>query len=463
MPPRSLARAAVLGCAALMLALAGCGGGGGEGGDGNPPPMQTVDRGVTGRAVVKLRVAGGTLATLEERLLPIGTTGPERHLGIVQADGRTVRSYAAPEGWSLVDFAVHPSGDVSVVLSTAKTLRIVRLDGDAAVRSDQPFVDAAVADDPFHDLGGPRDDHSLQPLLMRDAARLAAIGEELAVVIRSGRHAVIAYRLARDGTGYVRRWRTLVEPGGTLMGRFLTSGSFDTFGQLENHARVHIDADAAGTLWVGVASMPSNVVFEAHAEHFGEPIAATYGAIVTRIAGDGRRVGSSIVDTRQLAELHALRATGSGVALVGRVRSEVRPDGSGWNAFVSLVGATGEVREPRVVDVDRGDVLFDIAPLPSGRLLALGATGYIQNPAGASISEDAQPLLALLNADGSFSQRLESAAGARHNQLRAVASFDGRWLVAGMRNGPGTHSGDAQPALITADGFTREVAGLGSR
>ena len=79
-----------------------------------------------------------------------------------------------------------------------------------------------------------------------------------------------------------------------------------------------------------------------------------------------------------------------------------------------------------------------------------------QNPSGASISEAAQPLLVLLNGDGSLAQNLVCVGGARHNQLTTIAPLNGRWLLGGMINGPGTHSGDADRALIVADGFLRE-------
>src|SRR4029079_16599638 len=138
---------------------------------------------------------------------------------------------------------------------------------------------------------------------------------------------------------------------------------------------------------------------------------------------------------------------------VGRVLSEVRSDGSGWNAFTAFVGHDGDPGPYDVVDVDSGDVLFDMGVLPSGRYLALGTTGYTQNPSGASISEAAQPLLVLLNADGSLAQNLAYVGGARHNQLTTIASWSGGWLLGGMVNGPGTHSGDADHALIFADGF----------
>ena len=140
--------------------------------------------------------------------------------------------------------------------------------------------------------------------------------------------------------------------------------------------------------------------------------------------------------------------------------ARVRPDGGGWDAFAASMTSDGVAEFYRRVDVDHGDALFDVAMLPSGRYLALGTTGYVQNPSGASISEETQPLLVLLDTEGSAMQRISVADGPRQDQLRSIASLNGRWLIGGMRNGPGTHSGDGQPALITADGFLLEMAGL---
>jgi hypothetical protein len=300
---------------------------------------------------------------------------------------------------------------------------------------------------------------------MHDAARLAPLGESLAVVLRTGRNAIVAYRLDPDVSGEYRlAWRTLVEPGSSILGEGITSGSFDVFGQLENHLRIYVDVDAAApaTLAIGVGNAPFlNFTFRAHAEYFSEPIAASTGVLLTRVASaDGRRLGSTAIDTHNLAELYGVRATTGGFALVGRVLSEVRSDGSGWNAFAAFVGRDGTPGPYSVVDVDRGDVLFDVAALSNGRYLALGTTGYLQNPSGASISEEAQPLLVLLNSDGSLDRNLGYTGGARHNQLTTITFLNGRWLLGGMTNGPGTHSGDADHGLIVADGFLREGSNL---
>ncbi len=236
------------------------------------------------------------------------------------------------------------------------------------------------------------------------------------------------------------------------------------FGQLENHLRIYVDVDAQApaTLAVGVVNAQmQNFTFRAHAEYFNEPITASTGVLLTRVAtADGRRLGSSVIDTHDRAELHGVRATPEGFALVGRVLSEVRSDGTGWNAFAAFVGRDGTPGPYNVIDVDRGDVLFDVAALPGGRYLALGTTGYVQNPSGASISEAAQPLLVLLNSDGSLARNLAYIGGARHNQLTTIASRNGQWLLGGMINGPGTHSGDVDRGLIVADGFVREGSDL---
>jgi hypothetical protein len=432
----------------------------------NVPPTNVVNLAVTGKTVTKARTTGNEVVLLEERLNSIFEDGPQRTLAILQDDGVTTRPYTPPAGWSVVDFAMHPSGDISVVLTTFTDVRIVRLDRTGAVRSDQPFLDTGVAADPFLDFGGGlKNDNALQPALMHDAARLAPLGESLGVVLRTGRNAIVAYRLNPDASGaYQRAWRTLVEPGSSIFLEGIFSGSFDVFGQLQNHIRIYVDVDpdAPDTLAVGVVNSPQrNFTFQAHAQYFNEPIAASRGALLTRLASaDGHRLGSTVVDTHDLAELDGVRATHGGFVLVGRVLTEVRPDGSGWNAYTALVGHEGVLGSYNVVDVNQGDVLFDVVALPSGRYLALGTTGYTQNPTGASISEGAQPLLVLLNNDGSLAQNLAYGGGARHNQLTTIAPRNGRWLLGGMVNGPGTHSGDGDRGLIVADGFLREDSSL---
>jgi hypothetical protein len=199
-------------------------------------------------------------------------------------------------------------------------------------------------------------------------------------------------------------------------------------------------------------------VFAAHADYFDEPTDIAAGVLVTRLAPDGQRRGTTPIDTVENSEVHGLRLHGDDVAVVGRVFSRRLDDGSGWDAYAAHIDSvTGALKSYRTLDVDRGEILFDVAPLAGGNFLVAGAAGYVQNPDGASISEPTTPLLAVVQPDGTLKERIDVVAGARQNQVRSLTARGGNWLVGGLTNGPGTHSGDADPAQITADGFLREM------
>ena len=162
-------------CGAATL-LAACGGG--PASIQEAPETGTLDISVEGQTVTKVRAAGSEVAFLEEQLTSIFEDGPRRSMAFVKASGEPLRPYTTPAGWSLVDFAMHPSGDLSVVLTNSREVRLVRLDHNGSVRSDQSFLDPAAATDPFLNYaGGLKDDEALQPALMHDAARVVPLGK----------------------------------------------------------------------------------------------------------------------------------------------------------------------------------------------------------------------------------------------------------------------------------------------
>ena len=451
-------------CAAFAAAalLASCGSGGSaDTPSGSPPPDVPLSIAIPGEAVVKVQANASAIALLEERAAPIAQPVPVRRFLRLGPDGSELGSYSAPAGWSLIDCALHASGEASLVIATDRDVKIVRVDARARSIAETQVFDNLAATDPFYDTGGTHDDTSLLTYYTRDAVRIAAVGEEVALALRTGRNAVVAYRFGyAPASAYVALWRSLVEPGVSLFPIGLTAGTFDVFGALQNHWHVLLDADASGAMAVAVLSNPGVApVFPAHADHFHEPIAAATGVLVTRIGPDGRRLGTTVVDTSRPAELHGLRLQADEVDVVGRVFSERRADGTGWNAYLARIDrAGGELRAYRVLDVDRADVLFDIAPLPQGRFLAAGAAGYTQNPDGASIPEAMDALVAILESDGTLRQRIALAAGPRQTQVRSIAAHGAGWIAGGLTNAPGTHTGDADPSAISADGFVREVA-----
>lgn len=450
--PRILDVAAI----ALALLLTACGGGGGGSGDA-PPPLLSIS--VPGQAVVKVRSGPQGIVALGEKPQAIDDPLPRARKLLLLGAGVQTGQYVPPAGWALLDFAIHPSGEISAVLGTDMALRLVRLSAAGGVLHDQPLLDPDARNDPSIELGGANNPDSMVPAFSQDAARVAPLGEDIAVAVRTGINAAVAYRYDRTATGFTRAWRTLVEPGMTVMGRFLTGGSHDVFDQLANHAKVLLDTDGQGRVAVAVTGGFATDLFHAHAEYFGEAVATIgNGGIVTLLSATGTRLVSTAVDTVQVSELHGLRNTGNGFALVGRVRTERLADGTGWNAFAAFISHAGELRNYSVIDVDRGDVLFDLVAGRNSQFLAVGTTGYTQNPFGASISEDAAPLLLVLSETGAVVSRLQVPAGPRHNPMRTLSRHGTNWLVGGMVNGPGTHTGDADRSLISADGVIREIA-----
>jgi len=441
------------------VVLAACGGG-----DSAPmasPPPAKVEVMVSGVAVTKVQTGTSGIAVMEEKLRALTNPGPERQLVFLDGTGMQLAQYTPPAGWSLVDFARHASGETTVALTTMRDVKLVRLDRNAAPIGELAIADPQAATDPFYDSGGVHDDTALQPFYMHDAVRIAPVGEGVAMALRTGRNAVVAYRYDHTAAqGYTRAWRTLVEPGLSMFAISITSGTFDTFDQLTNHWTLRLDAGPAGDVAVGVVSRQDAApIFARHADYFHETIAADWGVLVTRVAADGQRLGSTPIVSNRPVELHGVRVSGDDIGIVGRTFTAVASDGSGWDAYSAHVDRTsGTLRMYANVDVDHGDILFDIAPLAHGHFLAAGATGYTENPSGASISEQAAPLLVVLDPDGSVKQRIAVTPGPRQNQLRSLAPSGSDWLVGGMLNGPGTHSGDADPALIKADGFVHEVA-----
>ncbi|MFT7775498.1 hypothetical protein [Roseateles sp.] len=451
------------GVAAILLALlVACGGGGADGGDGggggNPAPLQLV---TPGQAVIKVRSLGAAWVALTEkaRTLEIPTR-PERRLLISQADGsRQAMDFLPPPGWSLLDFALHPSGQITLLLGSDRELRLLRLSAAGQLLHELDFTDPQAASDPFFgDPASARDHQSLLPYYTRDAARLAPLGEDVALAFRSGRNAVVLHRLGYSGAGLSKQWRRLVEPGVYIGARFLTGGSFDPFKSLDQQWRLVLDADPLGGIAVAV-TLDFTDLIEGHSQQFGEPLdpRVANGVLLSKFSTAGIRQGTVLIDTQQRSELHALRWVGAQVAAAGRVRSRQVADG--WDAFLALVPAgIGTTTAYRVLDFEAGDVVFDVAQRADGRLLLAGSTGYTQNPTGASISEESKPLLALLSPDGQLQQRVTLTPGLRHNQLRALAPLrDTGWLSGGMENGPGTHSADTDAALLVADGYLREL------
>lgn len=457
-PMRAYLRTLIALCTMLLLAACSGGGGGAESPPPDNAPPPPVNQTSAGFAIVKVATAGAGWVALADRPLPVANiTIPDRRLHIAPG-GTPVATFTPANGWALIDFALHPSQQTTLALANDRQVRLVRLSAQGQLLAEFDLIDLESPQDPF--LSDPiyiRDATAMVPFSSRDTIRLAPLGEELAVALRTGKNAVVAYRYRFAGGGFNRVWRRLVEPGVYIGNGGITSGTYDPFGSLDNQWRLVLAAHAEGRLAVAV-NVNHTELPTGHGQHFNESATEfDYGFIVTSLAADGTRQGSTIVNLGRRSDVHAISWNGEEVAVAGRIYAESRPDGAGWNGYLAVARPSQrQLVNVAQIDVDRGDALLGLQAIANGRYLATGSTGYVQNPSGASVSEAAEPLLVTLNADGSLRQRINVNAGPRHNQLRGVAAWRGGWLLAGLTNGPGTHSADGNPALLTADGYIRE-------
>jgi hypothetical protein len=237
----------------------------------------------------------------------------------------------------------------------------------------------------------------------------------------------------------------------------LISGSFDPFASLDNQWHLVLDVDEQGRSAIAV-SVGHTELPEGHRQYFGEPVDAALitGAIVTLLDATGVRLQSTPVDTKVPSEIQVVRWTGDQVVVAGRMLTTRRSDGGGWDAFLARLTFGDPSARLQALDFDRGDIILDLAMLDGERMAIAGSTGYVQNPTGGSISEEAEPLLAVVPRTEGPALRVTLPAGPRHNQVRTVGAWRNHWVIAGLQNGPGTHSADANPALLTCDGLLRE-------
>jgi len=391
---------------------------------------------------MKARRAQDDTLVLLETLRPLADVErPDRVLRRFRRDGPPLE-YAASPGATIADFAAHRGGEASILLVTDAGYAVERWLPDGA-RGGALTVEGAVP-----------------TAWSRDAGRVAAIGDDTVLAVRADDSSVRAYRYMPDGAGYRKVWDALVEPANDLLPKGLISGSYDTFGQLRVPFRAYVDADPDGAVWVGVLVDPGTDLLSAHDAAFGDDLhflgepGKSSDVLVTRLDGTGRRMFSRMVGTQWHDEIYGMRAVAGQLLVLGR--SETRPgDAGGWDGLLARVADDGTV-SARTIDVSGGDILFDADVLSDDRIVAVGGTGYTDNPQGGSISESCS-FLALVLTDGTQT-RLSLPSRPRHNHLRTLLTGMAPVWVGGMSNGPGTHSGDADPSVIRADPFAATLA-----
>jgi hypothetical protein len=441
-----------------------------DGGEAQAYQMERFGSGQGGGVMKLLPLKEGVLALTERPMYPYMVG--ERALLAFDPAGTLLFQYARRPDENVLDFAVHASGEVTVVTASLERFFLLRLSGDGHEVSRQELQDPEVTSDPYYPAGTEPEPVAggLQPITPSDPlppeARLAKVGESVVVALRTQRRSVLAYRHEwRAGEGFTPAWRTLLVPphrGGQLQAP--NSATYDTFGQMLLGHEIHLDADADGRVYLAIAVAQDLSAIQrrtwaqvaAHYSLLGEevpqrprqladvlPELLTSATLLIALSERGEHRYSRVQSFERAHELYGMRRLDDKLFFLGRTFAETQGR-TEFDAFVAAVdAASGETLFARAIDLEQGDIFYDIAQAGS-MLLAVGATDWTQNLTGFSVSDDSEKLAATLHPDtGSLHCRLPLPAGPRHNELRSVIvnpRRPGSLYMGGAENGPASHT-----------------------
>ena len=425
------------------------------------PVHGPVDLRFDGVVPIKAFVQNKKLAVVLDRPLDLRTEVglPSRSIRWMEAEGHVIRSHGSSGMRYLLDAAMHPSGQFTLLFATKTGYSVERTDNAGQV------LGVWDVQDPLIDTDLPLVPPPAGPITRAtyDTGRVAAQDEVAVLATRTGRNSVVAYRLSYNDDGaFSVLSRAVVVPPVSIAPIGLNGGSYDTFGLVNAQYAVHLAVGPDAFIYVGVRypDISSAALLKAHKSVFDETLVGDPDALdsyVTRLSATGERLGTSVVTTPGPDELQTLRPVTGGVYVGGRTE-HWNAQGTGFDVIVAHISASTGMVNTRELDVDAGDVAFDVAPIDGSALLVVGASGYTQNPHGASVSEPSQGFARVWSTAGQ-TKAIQLPQGPRHNEARLVVEYGaGQFLIGGMIDGPGTHSADADSNLLRASGYLVSVA-----
>jgi hypothetical protein len=408
---------------------------------------------VQGKAVIKVLPISGGWMTLQETFQPqFLFTIPQREISWLNSDFSERRKYTTTEGWALIDAIVHPSGQtsaVSVHLDFTETYAL-------RIRLSRFKVDGSEIQFELDRLPLPPGPHELVFPGSMDRIRLVAFGEDVYVVARWADNEVQAYRLSFNGSTFHTQWMEWVEPSAFIGSLGIIGGGFDNFHQGDNSFFVYPGVDSKGNLYVVVPSTAD--VLPNHDAYFHEnlmalanPASYDFGlAIVTKFSPDGNRMFATLAGSpSRYKRLLNMRVSDDGIYMVGRIKTGM--EANSWDAWIlTLNPENGVIKYESTIDIADGDMLWDVSPLPGGDALAVGTTGYTQNPSGLSVSDARSAAAFLLDYQGKVLKQISLPQGPPERGSEAMSVNligHGNAVFSGVHNAPGTH------ATVYADGF----------
>ena len=406
---------------------------------------------IEGKAVVKVLSHPQGWLSIQETLQPqYIVTQPRRELLWMSPDFQQLSSYSPPQDWSLIDAVVHSSGEVSVALinlditrSHLLEIKILRfkLDGSITELLLQPLP-----------VDGERTRYFPASL---DRIRLEAFNEDVYVVARWEYNEVEAFRLGYNQGNLVVKWQTQVEPDAFAGSIGIIGGGYDNFRQGDRYFFVYSGIDSQGNLYVAVPShedllMSHDTKFNENLSADADPGIYDWGvAILTKLSPNGERKYSRLHGHLTNKRLLNFRVGEESIYFIGRLKTSSEP--GGWDAWLLTADATtGYMKQESQLDIDQGDMFWDVNPLRDGSVLAVGTKGYTQNPGGLSVSDARQATAVVINEQGKITKEIILPQGPPERGSEAMfvkLTSKGNVIFAGVHDAPGTH------VEVYCDGF----------
>lgn len=268
------------------------------------------------------------------------------------------------------------------------------------------------------------------------------------------------------------KWVLQVEPEITRTLFGMIGGSYDCFEQVHLQYKVFLDVDKDENIYIGIPVTGVTIgdisisTITIHNAFFGENLfpksnfnSPTVGsdALVTKVSSEGKRIYSTVIGTNTVDRMRSLRLFDSKIVVIGRSAITSYND---WNPYLAVHDTeTGNGIFSQSYTLGGNEILYGIDYDAENNSFYTGGTGgWTQNPSGVSISENSSKVFLKINADtGAIENEITLSNGARQNQVRSVQVINEFLIFAGWENGPGTHSGDSNPSLISADGYIEVI------
>lgn len=439
---------------------------------------------------LKLRMAGERSYALE--ITRDAAAVETRRFVAYAAQGQVLWRFTEQPQELLMDFTVHPSGEVSLSVEhtgeVRDTFELVRLSVDGAVLTRQRLPAPATL--PPGDLGL----LPAAPFLMKAVpagayigkwlpwVRVEARGEDLAVAFlsyvdrgaESGIHALASgvMTLQWSGGRYAEQWARIVDGVHSLI---QVAWQYDEFHWLDAATQPLLAVSPEGRVIVGralsqgrcaslsqtfqeLSSTGCRLLGMRNSPHRYQPFA------FTAFSPEGVREGTHVLAPEGLEEfvVFDMALRGEEVAVAGTA-VRFQEDGTvayyaaspgaerimlPYDGYVAVLDrATGALRSEVYVDEGRAEYFAALRWTEEG-LLAAGAADWDRWNGGMSVSRGAGPLLAFIPGDGGAvrTRSVELGGGERHFHLLAVDARDGAVVALGVSEAPMTHSGDTAGA-----------------